>query len=234
MWSKGFQGVLGRAVVSVVVRTCNAVKFARNAIESVLNQDVPGDAYEILVVDDGSTDSTREILESYGNRIRVIELQGEGHVRAANRGIANSAGRYVILLDADDTFESTIISEMLNVLKNDSETGFVYCDYYERDTESGETKVISLKKNIFESVAIGIMFRKDVLEKVGMYDEELIFPEYDILIKVMKKYKGKYIPRPLFTYNRHGGSLASNRETVQKGKEQLFARYGVIQGLRDY
>lgn len=220
--------------VSIIIRTYNSGRFVTNAVESALKQETPSGLYEILVVDDGSTDNTRETLKSYGNKIRVIEQQRRGYVNAMNCGISNTEGEYIILLDADDTFEPEIISEMLSVFENERELGFVYCDYYEKNMETDETKVISLKENIFNSVAEGIMFRKEVVEEVGMYDESLVFAEYDLLIKVVKKYQGKHIPRPLFTYHRHKGSITADQEKVRVGKEQLFARYGVIEGLRDY
>jgi len=220
--------------VTIIIRTCNSEKFVRGAIESTLKQNAPSALYEILAVDDGSTDNTKEILKSYGNKIRLIEQESKGYVKAINCGIINARGEYIILLDADDTFEPTIISEMLSIFENEEDLGFVYCDYYEKNMETGEVKVVSLKDNIFNSVAGGIMFRKEVLEEVGMYSESLVFPEYDLLIKVIKKYKGRHVSRPLFTYCRHKDSLTADKERVRIGKEQLFAKYGVIEDIRGY
>jgi len=219
--------------VTVIIRTHNSERFVRKAIESVLNQDISPRQYEILVIDDGSTDATRRILKSYGRKIRLIEQKGLGYVRAINYGIINARCPYVILLDADDIFQPSIILEMSRVFTQEKDLSFVYCDYYERDTENKKTRIVSLK-NIFNSVAAGIMFKKNVLRAVGMYDENFVFPEYDLLIKITKKYKGKHIPKPLFTYHRHESSLTADRQRVRLGRRQLFAKYGNIKGLRDY
>ncbi|MFX0096372.1 MAG: glycosyltransferase family 2 protein [Candidatus Hodarchaeota archaeon] len=219
--------------IGVIVRTRNSVKLVKNAVNSVLNQTLPKELCELVVVDDGSIDNTREVLRSYKDRIKVIEEKNLGHIRAANLGILHSGSEYVTLLDADDTFEPTILKEMLEVLENDKNIGFVYCDYYERNLETGEMRVVSLKDNIFDSVAGGIIFRKSILIEFGLYDESLVFPEYDLLIKIMKKYKGIHIPKPLFTYNRHPCSLTANKMLVKKGLKQLFDKYGEIR-IRKY
>ncbi len=220
--------------VTVIIRNYNQGAFIGKAIDSALNQVLLSHLYEILVIDDGSTDDSPDILETYRNKIRVMTQQHKGAIPAINTGIANARGEYIMLLDADDTFEPEILSQMFNILEREKDVGFVYCDYYEKDIETGEVRVVSLKDNIFNSIAIGIMFRKEILEEAGRYDESLIFPEYDLLIKVMKNHKGKHIPRPLFTYNRHERSITADREKGRTGMQQLFVRYGEIKGLRDY
>jgi len=220
--------------ISVIIRTHNSSKFVRGALESALNQALSKDFYEILVVDDGSTDNTKEILRGYKDKIRIIEVKHMGPINALNVGITNVNGKYIILLDSDDTFEYTILKEMYDILEKETDFVFAYGDYFEKKIENGETKIVSLRKNIFNSVAGGIMFTKSILEEVGGYDENLIFPEYDLLIKIMKKCKGRYIPKPFFTYVRHKESLTANKELVRKGFKQLFDKYGKIKDLRDY
>ena len=220
--------------VSVVIRTHNSSKFVRNAVESALNQTLSKDIYEVLVVDDGSTDNTKEILKTYGNKIRIIEGKELGPIKAVNVGIAYANGDYIILLDSDDIFEPIVLKEMYDILEKEKDFAFVYCDYFEKKIEEGETRIVFLRENIFSSVAGGILFRKSILEEIGGYDENFIFSEYDLLIKIMKKYKGRHIPKPLFTYVRHKESLTANQELVKEGIKQLFDKYGKIKALRDY
>jgi glycosyltransferase involved in cell wall biosynthesis len=217
----------------VIIRTQNSANFAKNAIDSVLNQTLPKDFYQIIVVDDGSVDNTKEVLESYGNEIKIVETSRLGYIKAANIGIKKSEGKYVILLDSDDTLEPIALEELLNAIEQ-SDADFVYCDYYEKNI-NGEIKTISLKENIFNSVAGGILFKKSAVEKMGGYDEKLIFPEYDLLIKLMrKKCNYKHVPLPLFTYFRRKGSITADKERVKIGFKQLFDKYGEIDGLRIY
>lgn len=220
--------------ISVIIRTHNSANFVKNAVHSVLNQMIPKELYEILVIDDGSTDATKDILKNYGNKIRLVEGRELGAVKSANLGIENSRGEYVILLDSDDVFEPNALEEMLTAIQ-DSYADLVYCDYFEKDIENSKIKTISLKDNIFNSVAGGILFKKLLLKELGGYDESLIFPEYDLLIKLMrKKYKYTHVPISLFTYIRHKRSLTADKEIVKKGFKQLFDKYGEINGLRKY
>lgn len=214
--------------ISVIIRSHNSAKFINKAIKSALKQTLSKKMYEIVVVDDGSTDNTRKILKSYGKKIRLFLRKKSGPIKAVNFGIKQSEGEYIVLLDADDTFKPTILKEMLEVIK---EVDFVYCDYYEK--RGNKIKTVSLK-NIFNSVAGGILYKKSIVLEAGGYDESLFFPEYDLLIKLMKKHQGKHIPRPLFTYHRLPKSLTSSKKRVEKGQRQLFKKYGKIEGLKLY
>jgi spore coat polysaccharide biosynthesis protein SpsF len=220
--------------VSIIIRSYNQENFLRQAVDSAINQTLPVDLYEVLVIEDGSTDSSPEILKSYGNRIRLKAQPNQGPIRAINTGIASAKGEYIIFLDADDIFEADILKRMFDTLEEDKNVDFVYCDYYEKDMDTGETRLVSLEGNIFNSVGGGIMFRKAVLVAAGGYDDNLVFPEYDMLMKMTKLHRGTYIPLPLFTYRRHHGSITSDPAVVATGMRQLFERYGRIPGLRDY
>lgn len=220
--------------ITVIIRTHNSEDFVEKAIKSAFNQTLSMNLYEILVVDDGSIDGTKRILKSYEKKIRIVERFDVGNVKAINIGLNQAKGEYIILLDSDDTFEPTILEEMYTVLEKDGEISFVYSDYFEYYEYKDIKKIVSLEKNIFDSVACGILFRRYILEAVGGYNENLIFPEYDLLIKIMKKYKGKYISRPLFTYVRRKESITADKDTVEKGKKQLVLKYGEKLPIRGY
>lgn len=211
--------------ISVIIRSHNSEDFIKYAIDSALNQSLNPEYYEIIVVEDGSTDNTRELLEKYKLNIEVIETGGLGAIEAANLGIKFSKGDYFILLDSDDYFELSALEEFYNALMK-TKSDFVYSDYFEKHLDTREIKTISLKENILNSVAGGILFKKSVFTKMGMYNTEIIFPEYEILIKLMKSnYKGLHIPKPLFTYCRHDSSLTGNKKWIKKGLNQLNGMY---------
>lgn len=220
--------------ITVIIRTHNSENFVNRAICSILDQTLPNDLYEILVVDDGSVDNTKKMLQKYGNKIRVIKKKNLGPIKAINTGIKGSKGKYFVLLDSDDTFELSALEELLITIEK-NKRDFVCSDYYELNTEKNEIKMVSLKNNIFNSVAGGIIFRKDSVNALNDYDEKLFFPEYDLLIKLIKtNCKYYHIEKPLFTYFRHNESLTANKKSVKKGFEQLFNKYGYINGLRRY
>lgn len=205
--------------VSVIIRVYNAEKTIRKAVASALNQDFPKKDFEIIIVNDGSTDNSLEILKSYKKKIRLINQKNQGAVAAANRGFKEARGKYIIILDADDCFETNILREMVAVLDKRPQVDFIYSDYYEKSKE-GEIKLISTK-NIFNTIASGIMFRKSKFKKEGFYREDIKFPEYDLLLKTQDKWQGHHLAKPLFYYNRKEESLTGDKKWVKTALAEL-------------
>jgi len=205
--------------VSVIIRVYNAEKTIRKAVASALNQDFPKKDFEIIIVNDGSTDNSLEILKSYKKKIRLINQKNQGAVAAANRGFKEARGKYIIILDADDCFETNILREMVAVLDKRPQVDFIYSDYYEKSKE-GEIKLISTK-NIFNTIASGIMFRKSKFKKEGFYREDIKFPEYDLLLKTQDKWQGHHLAKPLFYYTRKEESLTGDKKWVKTALAEL-------------
>ncbi|AXV38920.1 glycosyltransferase [Methanobacterium sp. BAmetb5] len=219
--------------ISVIIRTYNSSNFIKKSIQSVLNQTINPQSFEIVVIDDGSTDDTLKVLNSYEDQLKVFPYESNGPINAINIGLDKARGDYFILLDSDDTFIPETLKIFLKVIE-DEKVDFVYSDYLEL-TEKDEIKLVSLKNNIFNSVAGGIVFKKSAVEEVGKYDEQLFFPEYDLLLKLIKKGSTyKHIPKPLFKYYRRDDSLTSNKKAVENGFNQLYEKHGHIANLRRY
>ncbi len=210
--------------ISVIIRAYNCEKYVIKSVESALNQTLNKKLYEIVVINDGSTDNTLNILKKYQSRIKLINQGNKGCINAAGIGVENSEGEFIIFLDADDYYEKNILKELLDGIKN-TNCDFAYCDYFEKDINKNETKIVSLKENIFNALTGGILIKKKIFLEFGGYDDSMNFPEYDLLIKMINKYKGIYIEKPLFTYLRHEKSITSNKEFVRKGFEQLKSKY---------
>ena len=220
--------------ISVIVRTYNSESTVREALDSVIEQSIDRKKYEILVVDDGSTDNTLNILEEYGNRIRVVKQKHTGPVGATNRGIAESKGVFITLLDSDDVFLKNTLKKMEQGFLSKF-VDYVYCDYFERFGKRGK-KVVSLKENIFKTIGCGIMFRKELFNRVGLFDKKFIFAEYDFLVRLIRnKIQGKYISSPLYIYRRNEKSLTFNKEFVREGLKQLRKVHGsMVDKIREY
>ena len=223
--------------VSIVIPSYNAEKTIKAAIESAINQDYSVDNFEIVVVNDGSKDKTSEILESFGSKIRIIFQENQGSVKAANAGFRAAKGKYVIKLDADDIFEKNILKEMATVLDSFPEVDFVYSDYFEKRA-NGEKVLVKTKENVFNNIAIGIMFRKKKFQDQGFYSERLGFAEYDLLLKTLGKWKGQHIEKPLFWYIRREGSITGDKPWVKNALEDLKKEHpdkiNFIQKIRGY
>lgn len=224
--------------VSVIIRAYNAESTIARAVESALGQDFPRDAFEVVVVNDGSTDHTRAILVQHAafTPIRVYDQENQGAVAAANAGIAKSRGDYVVFLDSDDLFLPNLLNALTRVLDAHPEVDFVYPDYYERQED--RERLVS-PRNIFENVMIGVLFRKQRLREVGGYRPEiLMFPEYDLFLRIADTWKAYHYPQPLFVYCRRRGSLTDDPHRVAAAFEQLRALHpgqeARIEQIRSY
>lgn len=218
-------------IVTVLIRTYNSKATIQRAVESVIDQTVDSEIVSIIIVDDGSTDDTLEIIRFY-DRIEILETSHQGSLGALNFGLSKVTTPYVILLDSDDWFESDILEKMLTVVEEKPTIDFVYSDYYEiiNDTK----KIVSVKENILHTVAAGILFSMNILRENGFYDESLLFPEYDLLLKILPTAQREHVPYPLYNYFRRSDSLSSDKVLIEKGKRELRDKYGEYFSIRDY
>jgi len=222
---------------SIIIRAYDAEKFLERAIENALNQDFPRDEFEIIVVNDGSKDATASILEKYRPHanIRIINQENQGTVRAANRGLAESCGEYIVLLDSDDEFGPTLVRELVVVLDGNQGAEFAYPDYYEE--YQGEKKLVT-PQNIFQTIAIGTMFRRSALPKESLYREGVFFAEYDLMLRMLGRWHGIHYPRPLMTYHRRSAGMTGNIDRVAAGLRELEElhpdKLDGIRKIRDY
>jgi len=204
--------------ISIIVPVYNGEKTIKRSIDSILSQTI--NQFEIIVVDDGSTDGTEKILKSYSKYINIIKQENCGAVKAANKGFKVATGHYLIKLDADDYFLPDILEKTSTILDENINIDFVYCDYYEKEADG--TKRIITTENIFNTVAIGVMYRKSKFAAEYYYNDEINFAEYDLLLRTRNKWAGYRIPSPLFIYNRREDSLTKNNGWVEKSLEQLL------------
>ena len=205
--------------ISIIICVYNAQKTIKRAIDSVLSQNFPQKDFEVIVVNDGSIDNTLKILKTYREKIKIIDQKNQGAVKATNKGFKKALGRYVIKLDADDYFETNILEEMAKMLKENPEIDFVYADYYEK-AETGEIKIVSTK-NIFHTIACGVMYKRSKLSEEGFYKESVKLPEYDLLLKIYTKWQGYHVSKPLYYYIRRKESLSGEKKWIREAIDEL-------------
>lgn len=223
---------------SIIIRVFNAEKTVGRAIESALNQNFPAGEFEIVIINDGSTDGSAEILRGYEKypNVRIHTQENLKGIVAANNGFKMSKGEYVTLLDSDDSFEPDLLKRLSGILDENPELDFVYPSYYEKSV-NGEVKIVS-PKNVFETLSVGTMFRKESLKAAGFFHLGLDFAEYDLMIRTFGKWKSAHCPEPLFTYVRRAGSSTAGGEFVRNALNQLKDLYpehvGLICKIREY
>lgn len=125
--------------VSVIIPTYNRAEFISDAIESVLNQTF--EDYEIIIVDDGSTDNTKQIVQSYTSKVKYYYQEQSGVSSARNYGIKAATGEYIAFLDSDDQFLPQKLEKQVEVLENNPRIGIVYSPHIIWHPESDEKKV---------------------------------------------------------------------------------------------
>jgi len=182
------------------------------AIRSAINQTFAKDKYEIIVIDDGSTDRTDIILETFKDEIKIIKNKKNiGLSRSLNKAILKSRGKYFLRLDSDDYLNEEYINYLYTTLNlNKSEFDAVKCDYYKIDSKELVTKKCNSEK---EPIACGIIFKIDDLINVGMYSpKKKIFEEIDLIDKLAKKKNFKIfrLPLPLYRYRMHKKNMTKN------------------------
>ena len=166
--------------VSVVIPLYNAVEIIAETIQSVLAQTFTD--REVLVIDDGSTDGSAEVVKSFGDRIRYYAFENGGVAKARNRGIALARGRYIALMDHDDLWDATKLEKQVSILDIRPEVGMVITDveHLARDGNStGEVGESSNNSDKFYALFVkgyvptpsAAMIRKSIFEVVGQFDE---------------------------------------------------------------
>lgn len=216
---------------SIIITCHNFEKYIFRAINSCLNQNFPEQDYEIIIIDDGSKDGSREIIKAYSNFsfIKTIFLKkNRGVAFASNAGIKKAKGKYIVRVDGDDYIHKDFLKVMTEVMEWNKEIGFAYCDLIVVRGE-GKKNQRRFQLNTFERLlehGAAVMFRMKHLKKVGFYKESLKNCEdRDLILRYAKKYPGYHLCLPYYRYFKRDGSLSSKKVEREKIKKWLKESY---------
>jgi len=207
-------------MVTIIITAYNYDRYIERAIRSCLDQSLDNEAYEVIVVNDCSSDNTIPILENYKDQVRVFNLEKNiGLAAARNFGVKKAQGQFVVFLDADDYIQRDLLFIQRTFLSENNSLDAVSVDYYMVDERGNHLKHVNSEH---EPIACGIMFRKDLLLDVGLYDESFrAREEEDLRIRFLDKYKIYNIILPLYRYRMHDSNLTKNKEEMDKYKQRL-------------
>lgn len=212
-------------LISVVVPVYNQERFVGRCLRSLLNQNFPKDKFEIIVVNDGSTDKTSTALQSFLDDITFIELDvNAGLPSALNVGIRASKAPYIVRVDSDDYVNEYFLTILYMFLAENRNMDAVACDYL---LVNDREEVLERKNCVVDPIACGIMFRTDQLVDIDLYDESfLLHEDRDLRIRFLKKYSITHVEVPLYRYRRHDENLTNNGSAAEYHLSKLIEKHG--------
>lgn len=236
-------------MVSVIIPTYNRAASIGNSIQSVLNQTWQN--YEIIIVDDGSTDNTRQVVEHFDDdRIRYICMEKNGGAsRARNEGIRQAKCEFIAFLDSDDEWMPQKLEKQMQViLQAPEKVGLVYCRMrgLRKDGKFIYCPELSLKKeqlegnllaNLVGSNVIGtpaMLIRKKCLDQTGGFDEGLrCLEDWELVLRIAEKWEIGFVDEILVEVHFSEGSVSGNSKGYVETRCYMIAKYWELMVQRD-
>jgi glycosyltransferase involved in cell wall biosynthesis len=212
-------------IITVIVTAWNEEKYIGRCIRSLIAQNFPHEKFEILIVNDGSTDRTHYALELFKEDISIITNDGNiGLPASLNRAIRHIKTPYFVRVDADDYVSNNFLLFLYSFIKENGMDA-VSCDYNLIDDQE---KIVSRKDCMKEPIACGIIFRTSQILDIGLYDEDfLLHEERDLRIRFLKKYSIHRLELPLYRYRRHDNNITNNKDEMDVHMENLMLKHNL-------
>lgn len=212
-----------KPLVSVVIATYNMANYLPLAVRSVLGQTYKN--LEVLIVDDGSTDNTQEVVQPLLNdpRVNYIVQENKGQAAAKNRGVHESSGEYIAFLDADDMWASEKLDLQIPFFSQSRTLGIVYAKLIYIDENNRELLETPDNYMLFRGRVSGPLFirnfirfgttvvRRECFDRLGGFNEHLRMGiDYDLWLRFSTQYEFDYIDQPLLYYRVWSGQMSNN------------------------
>lgn len=206
--------------VSVVIPTYNCARYVAGAVESALGQTAPG--IEVIVVDDGSTDETAEVMSRFDGLVRYVRQENAGVAVARNRGVAEARGRYLAFLDADDAWYPEKVERQLDALCASSGCRASYSALMVSDADLRPVRRhlagrrgSSLEDLLFLGNVVGtpssVLCDRGVFLEAGGFDPELSqCADWEMWVRIAALTEFAVVPEPMVLYRVHGGNMSRN------------------------
>ena len=217
-------------LVSIIVATFNQERFIGRCLRSLLHQTMSPQDYEVIVVNDGSTDRTNYALElfcdPFESVVKVITNETNlGLPASINIGLHASRAPYVVRIDSDDFVNNNFLSFLHFYLEANDYVDAVACDYLLLDDEE---RILGRGNCADDPIACGIMFHKEHLFNIGLYDESFRYhEERELRIRFEKKYNIHRLELPLYRYRRHDSNITNNSEEMERYQRNLNDKHGI-------
>jgi glycosyltransferase involved in cell wall biosynthesis len=229
--------------VSVCIPTYNREKLLKETLDSVFAQTYKD--FEVVIVDDGSTDGTQQMIERNGYKVRYHRQENSGDAAARNKLIELAQGRYITFLDSDNLLFADALERMVAAVPVNNDETIIYGHYTAID-EFGNTLYRRKKKlysgkitqHLFENILIhscGSLFPKKVLVQAGGFDTSFpVCSDYDLWLRLSLTYKFIAINEPVFKRRRHGGNLSQPSFRNRYTEYEVLRRFYYDRGGKEY
>ena len=227
--------------ISVIIPAYNAENTILDAVKSIQSQSYKAQ-YEIIVVDDGSTDRTLDVITKYSKqhtslKIKIISQSNSGVSAARKTGIRNASGDWIAFLDSDDEWLPEKIERQMNCVEQIGNIDFIGGEKVGHQTRILWKKKKGLSKIILKEQFISwypptptFLFRKDIIKSVGYMDETLRYGEDDeFLLRILKSTTGWFLAEPLVICDKGNpgfgySGLSKNLKLMQNGQREVIKR----------
>lgn len=213
-------------VVSVIMPAYNVERYVGRAIRSILSQrPLRAGDFELVVVNDGSTDRTGYALDLFREDIRIIQNETQrGLPHCLNLAIRAARGKFIVRIDADDYVTDDYLYLLSRFLTDNNYMDAVACDYLLVDDDEN---VLARRNCLEEPIGCGIMFRTDHLIDIGLYDDDFLMHEdRDLRIRFLKRYTIHRVELPLYRYRRHAGNMTNDQDGWEHFTRRLNDKHG--------
>ena len=211
-------------LVSVIVAAHNEERYLGRCLRSLLAQRFEHNRYDVIVIDDASTDRTSAVLATFGDSITVLRNETNlGLPASLNRAITSTHSKFIVRVDADDYVNSAFLDVMYMFLADNPQFDAAACDYLLVDDRE---EVISRRDAIKEPIACGIMFRTEQLIDIGLYDESFLRHEdRDLRLRFLDRYTIHHVPLPMYRYRRHDDNITNDTAEMAHHERRLHDKH---------
>jgi len=210
--------------ISIIVPSYNSQNYIGRCLRSLLNQSFDQDEYEIIVINDGSKDKTKEALKNFLGDIVYLENKiNKGLPASLNKAIKNSKGQYIVRVDSDDWVHPQFLNILYYHLNLNPKIDAAACDYHLVDNKQ---KILSYNNCEKKPIGCGIMFQAINLIDIGLYDKKFFArEEEDLIYRYKKKYTVTRVPIPLYRYRKHDNNMTKNKKLMKKYLKKIKKKY---------
>ena len=197
--------------ITVIIPAYNEEFYIARCLRSLISQNFSKNLYQIIVINDGSTDNTSKILDSFKKDVHIVNnIKNNGLPTSLNKIIKRIKTKYFVRVDADDYVSVYFLQYLYNFMTKNNHIDAIACDYNLIDDNE---LLLSRKNCMKEPIACGILFKTKQIIDIGLYDESFqIWEEKDLRIRFLEKYSIYRLELPLYRYRKHESNITNNKK----------------------